>query len=782
MPGLLGSSTAALASLSSHAVFLVLLQLALLLFVARVAGEIVKWLGLPSVVGELAAGIVLGPTVFGHFAPQLSARVFPMEAGQFHLLETIGTLGMVLLLLLTGIETDLKLVKNLGRAAVVASIMGMVIPFAMGLGLGLVMPDAYLAQPERRLLFGFFLATTLSISAMPVIAKILIDLDLTKRNIGMVILSAGVVDDTAGWLILSVIAGAATSGGTVDVVGILETIGFLVAFLVGAVVVVFPVSRFLLRVSERFRSTDADLSIIFIITLLSAALTEKIGVHAVFGAFVAGTIFRQVPQLKEETVHKLESFVMAVLAPIFFGVVGLKVDLWALGGGGMLAIVIGVACLGKILGCTLGGLWGGLRIWEALSIAVAMNARGAMGLVAASIGLSLGILNQQMFSIIVMVAISTSFLAPLLLKLTMRRVRMTDEEALRILESQSKGALDPLRLRLLVPTAGGPNAIEAMRLAAVLDARSDEPITILYVETRKQTWWEKFLAPIAKGERPDQEKIEAHLGVLKQIAEGESRASNLPSSQRSSTQTPPPGSVGKSTAITPPPSSRSSRAPTVRRVSSADVAEAIVMEARKGAHLVLMGASQRGAMLGGGVLQTVVEQSPCHVAIMRAHPGATSYTRLFVPVDGGAASRLAAEFAVRYAEGSGAELTLALLTEQSSQRTKTPSYLAEPRLQSHPSIPPPPATSARPPDEELHRISVVFRTTQVKPNIVRLAADPASSALSTAVASGGHDLVILGAEHRAIQSRLFFGHDTERLIQHSDVALVVVVPNIAMLR
>ena len=141
---------------------------------------------------------MLGPSVLGHFAPATFLAVFPHESEQYHLLEVVGSLGMVLLLLLTGLETDLRLLKNLGRAALIASAMGMVVPFATGYALGLFMPDSYLAHPDHRLLFSAFLATAMSISAMPVIAKILMDLDLTRRNIGLVILSAGVVDDTVG--------------------------------------------------------------------------------------------------------------------------------------------------------------------------------------------------------------------------------------------------------------------------------------------------------------------------------------------------------------------------------------------------------------------------------------------------------------------------------------------------------------------------------------------------------------------------------------------------------
>src|SRR5450755_3369791 len=135
--------------------------------------------------------------------------------------------------------------------------------------------------------------------------------------------------------------------------------------------------------------------------------------------------------------------------------VGLKVDLWKLGGGGMLLTVLAVATAGKLIGCTIGSLIGGIRLWESLSIAVAMNARGAMELVVATIGLSLGILNQGMYSIIVMVAVITSFMAPVLLRLTMRRVRMTDEEVARMAAEAAKGLFDAERLRVLVPTAGG---------------------------------------------------------------------------------------------------------------------------------------------------------------------------------------------------------------------------------------------------------------------------------------------------------------------------------------
>lgn len=719
--------------LAGHSVFLLLVQLALLIAVARVAAEIAKRFGLPAVVGELAAGIMLGPTVFGHYWPETFGRLFPRDAHQFHLLDVFGNFGMVLLLLLTGLETDVRLLRNIGRAALIASGMGMVLPFALGFGLGWVMPAEFLVDPDRRLLFSFFLATAMSISAMPVIAKILVDLDMTKRNIGLVILSGGVVDDTVGWLILSLIAGAATKG-LVRVEDLGLTVLYLLGFVLFAVFVMYPVLRYLVRITaERFRTSDSDLVLMIVVTLLCAAATERIGVHAVFGAFVAGVVLHQVPRIRKETVARLESFVFGILAPVFFGIVGLKVDLWSLGDGKMLAIVIGVACVGKLVGCSLGALWGGLRFWEAASIAVAMNARGAMEIVVATIGLSLGILSPQMFSIIVMVAIVTSFMAPLGLRLTMPRVRMTEDEARRIVASQSTGAFDPLRLRVLLATGGGPNAMAAAPLAFGIASRSDTPVKIAYAEV-KSSLWRRLLRPFTASPLVDLGK---HLEALKAIAT----------------------------------SSGARLAPEIREVAGPSVPRAICEEAARGHDLILMGSGE-GASISGSIVEEIVAAAPCHVAIMKATlQPAAEFKNILVPVDGGVASRTAVEFALRYAESAGAALTLAVLTER---RPQAAAYadISGTHLTSEVQT-----ASA----EELERISVVFRASELKPIVIHLAYDPRSSAVAQAVEKGGYDLVVLGAENRAIQHRLFFGYENERLIRATRVPVVVVVPNLGKL-
>jgi Kef-type K+ transport system membrane component KefB/nucleotide-binding universal stress UspA family protein len=718
--------------LAGHAVFLLLVQLSLLIAAARVGAELAKRFGWPAVVGELAAGIALGPTGFGHWFPNGFAAVFPPTNESFHLLDAFSAIGMTMLLLLTGLETDVRLLRNLGRAALIASMMGMVLPFGLGFGLGYLMPASYLVDPGSRILFSLFIATAMSISAMPVIAKILVDLDLTKRNIGMVILSAGVVDDTVGWLILSLIAGAAKRGA-VNVHDLGRTLALLLGFVAAMVFVVYPILRSLVRVTtERFRMPDSDLVAILVVTFLCAATTEWIGVHPVFGAFVAGVVLHQVPRIRRETVARLESVTYGVLAPVFLGLVGIKVNLWSLAGGGgtMLGLVLLVACVGKLVGCSLGAYWGGLRFWEAASIAVAMNARGAMEIVVATIGLSLGILTPQMFAIIVLVAIVTSFLAPVGLRLTLPRVRMTDDEAKRIVAAESLGAFDPRRVRLLLATSGGPHALSVAPLAFGMARQSDTAVYVLHVKERIE-WWQRIL-----------QRFQRHTpgNVTEQMEAFRGMASGKP--------------------------------PELGQVSGNGIARAICEEAKRGYDLIVLGSGD-GPSIGGVVVEEVVSDAPCHVAIMKAPPGtaSASYRNILVPVDGSVASRMAVELALRYAEGADADLTLAVLTER---RPQTASYsdLSGTHL---------PIETRGTSDAELERISVVFRASKLKPSILHLAYDPRSSAVAETLEKGTFDLVVLGAENRAIQHRLFFGYENERLIRAARVPVVVVVPNMRRL-
>ena len=305
---------------------------------------------------------------------------------------------------------------------------------------------------------------------------------------------------------------------------------------------------------------------------------------------------------------------------------------------------------------------------------------------------------------------------------------MTEEEARRILASQSTGAFDPAHVRLLLATAGGPNALAGAPLAFGLTKRSSAAVKILHVEA-EQPWWRHLFRPFAP--RPPA-SVNDHIEKMRSFG-GE-------------------------------------RTPEIARGRGAGIAAAICEEARRGCDPIIIG-SGVGPSIGGPVVEQVVSDAPCHVAILKAPAPAEVYRRILVPVDGSIGSRLAVELALRYAEATGAELTLAVLTE------RRPQAAAYADLSGTHALVEAPATG----DEELARISVVFRASDVKPSIIHLAFDPRSSPVAEAVEKGNYDLVVLGTENRAVQHRLFFGYENERLIRATRVPVLVVVPNLARL-
>src|SRR5947208_9887359 len=198
--------------LGGQELLLLIVQFGLLLAVARTLGEVAQRFRLPSVVGELLAGFVLGPSLLGTVAPGAFRALFPSRAEQVHLLEALSWLGVIMLLILTGLETDLELIARKGKGALGISLGGIVLPFVAGVALGFAIPGGFVARADQRGVFALFVGTAMSISAIPVIAKVLMDMDLIRRDIGQITLAAGMIDDTTGWILLSVVAGLAARG------------------------------------------------------------------------------------------------------------------------------------------------------------------------------------------------------------------------------------------------------------------------------------------------------------------------------------------------------------------------------------------------------------------------------------------------------------------------------------------------------------------------------------------------------------------------------------------
>ena len=471
--------------LGHHHLLLLLLQLGLLLVVARLLGELARRLGLPSVVGELLAGVVLGPSLLGSVAPGAFDFVFPAEAEQMHLLEVVSWLGVIMLLILTGLETDIALIARKGRSAATISLGGIVVPFATGFALAQFLPSEFIAAPDQRLVFSLFIGTAMSISAIPVIAKVLVEMKVIRRDIGQVTLAAGMIDDTIGWILLSVVAGLARGGGVsaASVGGsVLSVIAFLgIAFTLGRRLVQFVIRR----VDNASPGDAGMITALVAMALLFGVVTQAMGLEAVLGAFVVGILVGQVKRFDHHLRHMFEVITMAVFAPIFFAASGLRVDLAALLDPSVMAVgllVLAIAIFGKFAGAYAGARVGGMGHWEGLSLGAGMNARGAMEIIVATIGLSLGVLTPEMYTIILMVAIVTSLMAPPLLRWTLARIPMSDDERARLArEERLKTSFLGNLTRILMPARGGVNDQIAAQLVGRLVSGEDIEVTTMYV-------------------------------------------------------------------------------------------------------------------------------------------------------------------------------------------------------------------------------------------------------------------------------------------------------------
>jgi Kef-type K+ transport system membrane component KefB/mannitol/fructose-specific phosphotransferase system IIA component (Ntr-type) len=397
--------------LTDHDIASFLLALAVLLGAARLLGELGRSRGLPLVVGEIAAGILLGPTVLGRVAPRTQAWIFvrgPSES----MLEGYTTVAVVLLLVVVGLEVDLGILRRRGKTALATGLLGIVLPAACGLALGFLLPDSDLVDPSRRTTVALLLAVALSISALPVIAKTLLDLGLFKSDVGLLVMSAAMIDDIAGWLALSLLLGP-VRGASLDMTGFGKTVLLGVTF----VAVMMTLGRRVVDITlERLENIGTAaparvLSIVIVVALLGATATHAIGLHAVFGGFVAGLTIAGARRVNARTRMVVEDFVTNVFAPVFFASLGLRVDFAAAFDLRLCVLVFVLATIPKVLGCTLGSRMGGMAWRESAAVGFGMNARGAMGIILAAIARDAGLLRDQTFVALVVMALATSLLS-----------------------------------------------------------------------------------------------------------------------------------------------------------------------------------------------------------------------------------------------------------------------------------------------------------------------------------------------------------------------------------
>ncbi|MEZ4524540.1 MAG: cation:proton antiporter [Desulfobacterales bacterium] len=411
-------------NLTTQNIMVMFLSLGILLGLARMMGELAQRLHQPSVLGELLAGILLGPTVLGAIAPGFSAFLFPPHGPNAIALDAISTLAIVLFLMVAGIEVNLSTIWKQGSIGLKIGIASVVIPFFLGLAGAWLFPRLLGRPPDTDpLIFSLFLAIAISISALPVIAKTLMDMDMYRSDLGMVVISAAIFNDIVGWIVFAVILGLmgeASGSGTPIVLTILLTLAFAAAMLTVGRQMIHRVLPF---VQAYTRWPAGELSFALTLAMLGAAFTEWIGIHSIFGAFLVGAAIGDSSHLRERTRVTIDHFVSFIFAPVFFAGIGLRVNFLTHLDLPLVLTVTGIVCVCKLAGGTLGARWGGMSVRESWTVGFAMVSVGAMGIIVGLMALQTGIIRQELFVALVIMAMTTSMISGPGMRLILRSSR-----------------------------------------------------------------------------------------------------------------------------------------------------------------------------------------------------------------------------------------------------------------------------------------------------------------------------------------------------------------------
>jgi len=387
------------------------LEIGVMLFMALLCGQVMRMLRLPAVLGELFGGIIIGPTVWGSLSPDTYSWLFPEAGAVFQGRDGLIQICMLFFLFAAGLEMDLSLIKKRSVNIAWASLMGIIIPFILGFGMVLLFPEIWEEHFQGRLLFfAMFMGTALSISALPVIARTLMDLNLMKTDMGMIIIGAATIDDLIGWSLFAFIL---SSFAPESIMNIPPYMTFILVFLLFAFML--TIGRNLAQKAQRWLKSylpwpGSFLGITTVLILLAAACAEGIGIHAVFGAFLVGLAFSQGLEKRDDAHEMIHQFVMYFFAPLYFVSIGLRADFVASFDLTLVLIVLIIACIGKIFGVTLGLLISKLPLRQSTIIGIAMNARGAMEMILATVAKDAGLIDDQVFVALIIMALVTSVL------------------------------------------------------------------------------------------------------------------------------------------------------------------------------------------------------------------------------------------------------------------------------------------------------------------------------------------------------------------------------------
>lgn len=392
-----------------HPLAILLVQIIVIILVARLFGWLFKKIGQPSVIGEIIAGIVLGPSFLGMYFPDFSAALFP-EAS-FGNLQFLSQIGLILFMFVIGMELDLKVLQKKAHDAIVISHASIILPFALGVGLAYFIYQSFAPEGIAFSSFALFIGISMSITAFPVLARIVQERHMQKTKVGTIAITCAAADDITAWCLLAAVIAIVKAGSFVSS---LYVIALAVAYVLLMIKVVRP---FLKRIGE-LHSTRENLNksivaIFFLTLLVSSYLTEVIGIHALFGAFMAGAIMPENSRFRNIFIEKVEDVALVLLLPLFFVFTGLRTEigllnepyLWKVTGW-----IILVAVVGKFVGSSLAAKFMGQNWKDSLTIGALMNTRGLMELIVLNIGFDLGVLNAEIFAMMVIMALVTTFM------------------------------------------------------------------------------------------------------------------------------------------------------------------------------------------------------------------------------------------------------------------------------------------------------------------------------------------------------------------------------------
>ncbi len=386
-----------------------------ILLLARIFAEIAKKMKMPGIMGEIVLGIIVGPTVFGTLNPELFEILFPPQGPVKIAMSGLTNLSVIMLLFVVGMETQLQVMLKHGKAAIYTSVVSMIIPFTLGFSIVWYFPHFFNFWGEDKFPYALFFGVAMAISALPVITRILMDLNLLKTKIGMIIIAAAIFDDLVGWLLFSLVL--SLIGQNSEITNIWLTVGIILGFGLFMITIGrWAINRTLAWMQKKPVWVGGTQSFALGLCFLSAAFTEYIGLHAILGAFIMGIAFGESVYMHERERDVIHQFVTNVFAPLFFVSIGLKVnfiqhfDLPLV----LLVFFLAVAC--KVFGGALGAYMGGLTKRESLAIGFGLNARGAMEIILGTLALNAHLIDQSMFIALVVMALVTSMISGPLMK------------------------------------------------------------------------------------------------------------------------------------------------------------------------------------------------------------------------------------------------------------------------------------------------------------------------------------------------------------------------------